>query len=171
MSLNNIELPGFLYVSLFKNHLVDLQRNSANANDPSAAKKIDFLGGNGKKIIFVGNDSVNKFLADEQMTFLNDLLNACRLTMADIAFINFSRVNYITYQDVISELGAQKILIFGLPSQSLDLPFAIPLFQIQKYHEQVFMLGPSLQEIQQSVPLKKQLWNCLQEIFNIQKRK
>lgn len=170
MTLNTIQLPGFLYTALYKKSLVDL-RGDKISEDLTSEIKIDFLGGNGKRIVFVANDTKNKFLADEQMIFLNDLLIACHLTMADIAFVNLYQNSSMTYQDLISKLDAQKILVFGITTQNLDLPFAIPFFQVQAYHEQVFMVGPSLEEIQGNVQSKKQLWNCLQKIFNIQKRK
>ena len=93
MSLDNIQLHGFLYQSMFSNNLVDLKKDKAN-NFEEKEKLINFLGGNEKKIIFLGNDNQSKFLPDSQMNFLHDLLTACRLTMADIAFINFFQNNY-----------------------------------------------------------------------------
>ena len=128
MSLDNIQLPGFLYQSMFKNSLVDLKRD----NGDKVLKKetqIDFLGGNEKKIIFLANDSQSKFLGDVQMKFLYDLLTACRLTMADIAFVNFFQNNSISYRELTAQLHPKTILIFGVSANELDLPFAIPFFQ------------------------------------------
>ena len=170
MSLNNIQLPGFVYASLFKNLLVDLQETN-DVKKEDMQTKIEFLGANGKHIIVVASDTEHKFLADEEMNFLNDLLKACHLTMADIAFINLSHHKGITYQRLIEELNASKILLFGITTQQLDLPFQIPFFQVQSYDEHAFMVAPALSEIQQNQQLKKQLWNSLQKIFNIQKQK
>jgi hypothetical protein len=170
MSLDKIQLPGFLYQSIFKNNLVVTKSENT---DKSLKKesKINFLGGNEKKIIFIGKDDQNKFLGDNQMKFLNDLLNECYLTMADIAFLNFRENNAFTYHDITEQLSPKKNLIFGVTAKELDLPFAIPFFQVQNFHNQVYMISPSLEEIQLNKELKKQLWNCFQKIFNIQKQK
>lgn len=170
MSLNNIQLPGFLYQSMFRNNLVDLKSNST----VKIVKKkisIDFLGGNEKKIIFLANDIQSKFLADVQMKFLYDLLTACRLTMADIAFVNFFQNKTISYRELMLQFNPEKILLFGVSANELDLPFAIPFFQIQNFQEQVYLISPSFEELQLNKELKKELWGSLQKIFNIQKQK
>ena len=99
------------------------------------------------------------------MKFLNDLLNACNLTMADIAFLNFRDTTAFTYVDVNDQLHPEKILIFGVLAKELDLPFEIPFFQVQNFHEQSYMFGPPLAEIQLDKELKKQLWASLQKNF------
>ncbi|MGH2565534.1 MAG: hypothetical protein ACRDE8_02555 [Ginsengibacter sp.] len=170
MSLDNIHLPGFLYVSMFKNYLVDLKPNKDNKT-AAPQVTVGFLGGNSQNILLVTKDIQNKFLADDQMKFLNDLLNACNLTMADIAVVNIYEKNGLTYQDLKKELIPKKILLFGVAAKELDLPFEIPFFQVQNFHEQLYIICPSLEEIQLNKDLKKQLWNSLQKIFNIQKQK
>lgn len=170
MSLDNIQLTGLLYTSIFKNYLVDLNDNkrSETLNRKAIA---DFLGGNKQHILFVAKDSENKFLADSQMKFLNDLLNACNLTMADIAFMNIYKKSDVSYRDLAKQISPKKVLLFGVDAQELDLPFEIPFFQIQNFQEQVYIVCPSLEELQLNKELKKQLWNCLQKVFNIQKKK
>lgn len=88
MSIDNIHLPAFLIQSIFGNNLVDASWD-VPANDSKTEPGISFLGGNEKKIAFLFNDDKNKFLADVQVKFLNDLLAACKLTMADVALVNF----------------------------------------------------------------------------------
>jgi hypothetical protein len=170
MGLDDIQLTGFLREAFFKNSLVVL----AEAIPKSISKQdnqIRFLGENKKRIIFLVNDSQNKYLDDVQMTFLSDLLSACQLTMADIALVNFSHNNDKNYHLFNEQLGAKKILMFGLTPQQLDLPFAIPCFQMQNFNEQVYLVCPSLLEIRQDQTLKKQLWENLQKIFTIKKKK
>ena len=155
---------------MYRNNLVDLKPDNAD----KVLKKetqIDFLGGNEKKIIFLANDSQSKFLADLQMKFLYDLLTACQLTMDDIAFVNFFQNNTITYRELMAQLNPKKILLFGVSAHELDLPFTIPFFQIQNFQDQVYMISPSLEKLQMNKELKKQLWERLQKIFNIQKQK
>lgn len=169
MSLDNIILPQSLYKSMFKNHLVDLKRKKSDES-LQQKKQIEFLGGNEKKILFIASDNQNKFLSDELMSFLQGLLNACRLSMADIAFINING-QQINYQLLTEQFLPAKVLIFGITANELSLPFEIPFFQIQKFQDAIYMLGPSLEELQTNKEQKKQLWLCLQKIFNIQKSK
>lgn len=170
MSLDNIQLPGSLCLSLFKNSLVDLQLNHPGLV-PLSKMKIDFLGGNDKDILFISTDLENKYMAEDEMIFLNDLLKACNFTMADIAFINFSSLKEITFNEINEQFAPKKILIFGITARELVLPFSIPIFQVQKFQEQVFLMCPALSEILHNKELKKLLWNSLQKIFNIQKNK
>ena len=170
MSIDKVPIPAFLYPNLFGKNLVDSKAQIAG-NLYGKESKINFLGGNEQKIIFLFNDPQNRFLADIQVKFLYDLLAACHLTVVDIAIVNFFHNNTITYRELIAQLQPRKILIFGIPANDLELPFTIPFFQIQNFQERVYMLSPSIEELQVNTELRKQLWACLQKIFNIQKQK
>jgi hypothetical protein len=169
MSLDKIQLPGFLYGPLFRKNLVIIKAGGQEDSLKKESKKINFLGSNKKKIVVVGNDNQNKFLGDNQMKFLNDLLNACNLTMADIAFVNFRESSGFSYPDINDQFHPDKILMFGVSAKELDLPFEIPFFQVQNFQGQLYIISPTLAEIQLDNNLKKRLWACLQKIFNIQK--
>jgi hypothetical protein len=170
MNIDNIALPPFLCQKFFGNNLVDLEAGFTK-NAATKEVEISFLGGNEKKIIFLFSDSHNKFLADAQAKLLYNLVTACELTMADVAFVNFFHNNTITHRDLASRLQAKRILIFGIPASSLDLPFTIPFFQMQTFGDQVYMISPSVEELQTNKDLRNQLWVCLQKIFNIRKPK
>ena len=170
MSIDNITLPAFLYQNLFRKNLVDLKADIPD-NVLKEELKINFLGGNEKKIIFLINDNQNKFLADIQMKFLYDVLSACGLTMEDAAIVNFFHNSTITYRELMVQLQPKKILMFGIPAIDLDLPFTIPFFQIQNFQEQIYITSPSIEQLQMNIELRKQLWTCLQKIFNIRKQK
>jgi len=157
MSIDNIPLPAFLYQNIFGKNLVDLKAE-AGSNPINEEKKINSLGGNQKKIIFLFNDGQNKFLADIQMRFLRDMLMACELTMEDIALVNYFHNNNITYRELMAQLEPRRILVFGISANDLDLPFNIPFFQMQNFGGQVYVISPSIAELQVNTELKKQLW-------------
>jgi hypothetical protein len=165
MSIDKVQLPAFSHKSIFKNHLVNLREDVIN-EIPKEEPGIQFLGNNEKKIIFLVNDSKNKFLPDAQMKFLSGLLAACHLNMADIAIVNIYHKK-ITYNELIDQLPAEKILAFGISAVDLELPFNIPFFQAQNFQQKIYMTGPRIEEIQNNIDLKKLLWGCLQKIFNI----
>lgn len=170
MSLDNIQLQGFLCSSMYKNSLVDLSLNRKIKTE-DIGTFVDFLGGNNQKILFVTKDSHHKFLGDDHMKFLNDFLNACNLTLADIGFVNISGQNGLSYHDLMQQLSPKKIFVFGLTTKELEFPFEIPFFQVQNFNQQVYVFCPSLEKIQLDKELKKQLWTSAQKIFNIQKPK
>ncbi len=169
MPIDKVRLPAILHESLFKNHLIDCKKMNDDETSTITETKINFLGSNEKKITFLINDRRNKFLADTQMKFLSDLLMACYLNMADIAIVNIHHNQKITYRELADQLHSGKILLFGVSAADLDLPFTIPFFQVQNFHEKIYMISPPLEEIQMDKELKKQLWLCLQKIFNLQK--
>ncbi len=168
MNLDKLQLPALLHKHIFRNYLVDL-KPGINLTVLTSEPKVEFLGGNEKKIIFLFNDDKNKFLPDSQMKFLSDLLTACHLNMADIAIVNIHN-SKITYRNLTEQLQPEKILIFGVPD-ILDLPFNIPFFQIQNYQLVTYITFPLIAVIQKDLELKKQLWVCLQKIFRIQSQK
>ncbi len=165
MDLNSVTLNTKFRALLYKNNLICLGSNPVRAKE-----KIDFLGNNEQGIVFLVSDAKNKFLDESQWKFFNDLLSASRLTVADVAVINFYH-NPVSYEKLNLQFSPLKFLIFGVNSQQLDLPFNIPNFQVQKYHEHSLVICPPLDEIQKDKKLKKQLWDALQKIFELKKPK
>lgn len=163
MSLNDIQLSSYLCQSLFTKNLV------GDTEPPNSSKKkqitINSLGENKKSILFLVNNSQNKFLDDEEMNLLTNLLIACKLSMADIALANYYHFDKINYKELIDYFQSKKILLFGITTSELGLPFVIPDFQIQSYLEKLFMAAPSLREFINNKELKKALWTSLQKIF------
>jgi hypothetical protein len=178
MSIDDIQLPGYLCQIMYTNSLVNkLETDSIkpetiqkeSIKKASNKLKINSLGENKKNILFLVNNSQNKFLADNEMKLLTDLLTACKISMEDIALVNYNQNLELNYQDLFDQFQSKKILIFGITASNLGLPFNIPFFQIQKFQEQLYMIGPSLSEFINNVELKKELWISLQKIFLLQK--
>lgn len=163
MSIEHIQLTHTARQILFTKTLVDVSKKGKSV-DPSSKDKINCLGGNEKNILFLVKDSQNKFLDDEEMNLLSNLITACKLTMADIALVNLANTP-LTYQQLADNLQPKKILIFGISTVELGLPFAIPNFQIQAFNEQTFMTAPPLHQFLKNKDLKKELWACLQKLF------
>lgn len=161
MSIDNIQLPGYLCQEMYTKVLLDLKES---AND-SPKIKFTSLGGNEKNILFLINNAENKFLADDEMKLLSDLLTACKISLADIALTNYHLNPAMTYLELIDEFRFKKALIFGVTTAELELPFGIPFFQIQKYQEQLYLLCPTFSEFINNKKLKQQLWTCLQKVF------
>jgi hypothetical protein len=163
MSLNNIQLSDITCQMLFEKNLVASTENKAS-NEISTEINITSLGENQKNILFLVNDPEYKFLPDEEMEMLSNLIIACKLSMADIALANY-HYNQFNYSQFHNCFQPKKILLFGISTAQMDLPFTIPHFQIQQFQDQLFLTAPSLADFLQNKNLKKDLWISLQKLF------
>ena len=166
MAIDNIHLSNFLCQNLYKNSLIG---HTEAEKTPKILKKskIQHLGLNNQHILFLVNNGDNKYLADDEMEMLTNLLTACKISVADIALVNFAHCPGITYEDLITELKSKKILTFGITTKELNLPFNVPDFQIQKFQNQIYLFNPTMEKILNDVHLKKSLWICLKNLFSI----
>ncbi len=159
MSFKDLQINPLLITQLYRNVLIEIP-DKKNFNGPD----IPFLGNNQKKILIVVNEPNANFINDSDLQLLTGILNACKLTLADIAIINIYRKG-INYSDITEELEPVVILLFGVELKRLEFPLHFPDFQVQKYNDQKFLAAPSLQTLAADVPAKKLLWSNLQNIF------
>ena len=163
MSLDNIQLTKESCKNLFSSNLVEIS-GTLDQKEVKTEYSISSLGENNQQVLFVINDPGHKFLPDEEMVLLSNLVSACKLTMADIALVNF-HFNPFDYDVFINHFHSRKVLLFGVTTQELNLPFNIPFFQIQQFREQLYLTAPSLKELLKNTDLKKKLWSSLQILF------
>lgn len=163
MSLDNIQLSKKERQLLFTKNLIDTTPNKV-LHTVSREFEIKSLGENQQHILFLVKDSQNIFLPDDEMNLLSNLILACKLSMADIALVNTYNTSF-NYMDLNNHFQPKKILIFGIQTSELELPFAIPFFQLQQFHQQLYMTSPSLKDYLNNKNLKKDLWICLQKLF------
>lgn len=163
MSLDNIQLSDQTCSILFGHNLIEDQRSDLQVTFQKKTT-IDHLGKNEKHVLVLVNARDSKFLPDDEMELLTNLVSACKLSMADVALVNFSssRFSYLQFNEVF-EPG--KVLIFGIDTSELELPFAIPHFQVQKFQEQFYLTAPPLKNFINNNALKKDLWISLQKLF------
>jgi len=166
MSLDNIQLPATVLQGLYTKPLYDLKTDKSVLDIPITTK-ILYLGNNKKKIVVIVKSAVAIYLPDEELNFLMGILTACKLSMADIALINFEKNPIILYKDVSEQLLAEKIFLFDIEPGELGLPLAFPHYQIQHFNNQVYLSVVSLNTLQSDKEEKMKLWDCLKKIFSI----
>lgn len=164
MSIDNIQLPAYLCQKMFTKSLIGTNK-PAKSIKVLKETKIVGLGENKKNILFLINNADESYLPDDEMKLLSDLLSACKLSLTDIMLINFYNNKSANYQKLTEQFGSKKILIFGVTTSELQLPFTIPFFQIQQFREQLYLINPSFNEFLTNKDLKKQLWKCLKKLF------
>jgi hypothetical protein len=159
MSLDNIQLSKETCKNLFAKNLVELEEKGDKKEIA-----ISSLGENQQQILFIVNEPEQRFLPDDEMSLLSNLITACKLSMADIALVNFYH-NHFDYQYFTTQFHPIKILLFGVSTEELNLPFTIPFFQIQQFQEQLYLTAPALKNFLDNKDLKKDLWTSLQKLF------
>ncbi len=186
MSLNDIILAPYLVKNLYENSLVE---EAANANPISNTKKakdenlnhlenlnvtkkenfstIKYLGKNDKNILLIVLENNHAFLGDEDLSFLINILNACKISMQDVALINSFENEKTTYENLNEQFEPKQIIFFGTAPHQLGFPIQIPLYKIQKYANQQYLCAASLQLLAKDKEEKKKLWEQLKVLFEM----
>jgi hypothetical protein len=144
---------------------------------PTAQAPIKYLGNNRRHITLLVHSPGSPFLPDNQLAFLTKILEACRLTLADIAIVNNAAAETniaatpITISDIRRQLTPRTILLFGLEPSTLRLPINFPPFKTLDYDGCTYLSAPGLEQLvsntEESKLLKSKLWVCLKTIFDV----
>lgn len=164
MGLDNIQLSPSLLLQLYNKTLIDL--TVLQQNSPVAQQyNISFLGKNEKKILVLVNETDTTFLPVTDLNFLINILSACKITMADIALINFDKNREINYEILMNYFKPASVFLFGINPADLQFPMHFPHYQLQHYNNQTYICAPALSILATDTEKKKQLWNSLQKHF------
>lgn len=166
MNLDNIQLSPFLIQELYKNSLVEFE-SSKPLKKAESEIPINILGNNRSNVVILIENSETVYLPDDQLNFLLGILSACKLTMEDVALININKNKAINYKSIALELKAEKIILFGVSPDQIDLPLEFPFYQIQQYDKQTYVTAAKLPDIEKDKAEKTKLWNCLKQVFAI----
>ena len=182
MSLDDIKLPPLLIKKLYEKTLVVSsfadaenikntepaieQKVESSPTEPNSVD-IEYLGKNSKHILILVNEKEHKFLSDDELSFLMNILNACNITMADAALVNSYEDENVKYETLLQLFKPNTILFIGTEPHALGFPVQIPLYQVQAYNKQQYLCTPSLQKLSSDKEEKKQLWLALKKIFLI----
>ncbi len=166
MSLNNIQLPKYLIGELYKNSLSDIDNQDIESS-PLKTDGLNYLGKNQKNILLIVDEKSAVFLPDDSLTFLIDILSACKLSLSDTALINVFEKKEINYKLLNEEFKPNIILFFGIEPAALEFPLQFPLYQLQNYNNQIYLSVPSLNELKSDIEKKKQFWASLKKLFSI----
>jgi hypothetical protein len=170
-------LPAFLLASYYKNKLVIPTESkpaaiSADVKPPHlpAAETRWYLGENKKQVTIVVNQSSIAFLTDDQFTLLTSVLKACKLNMADVSIVNLAN-SAKNFTQLHQTLNTRFLLLFDVATSAIDLPFSIPLYQLQSYDQcqilQATSLNTMLGEEKAAKDEKMKLWNGLRKMFSL----
>lgn len=170
MSLNTIQFSPQMIAGLFRDSLVVPESEAsaaAVAVQPHNRSDIRFLGENRRQILIVVDVTDAVFLPDEDLGFLTNMLTACKLSLADVAIINYRHHQATAYRALVSEFNSAVVLLFGISPVDFGLPINFPEFQVQTHQQCRYLFAPRLGEISGDNLLKSKLWVCLRQLFQI----
>jgi hypothetical protein len=170
-------LPAFLLASFYKNKLVIPTESKPAAISAvvkpthlPAAETRWYLGENKKQVTIVVNQSSVAFLTDDQFTLLTGVLKACKLNMADVSIVNLAN-SAKNFTQLHQTLNTRFLLLFDVATSAIDLPFSIPLYQLQSYDQcqilQATSLNTMLGDGTAAKDEKMKLWNGLRKMFSV----
>ncbi|MBD0376145.1 MAG: hypothetical protein ICV51_11000 [Flavisolibacter sp.] len=161
MSLNQIQLTPYQIAALYSDVLLDTPA-MAMPNTPA----ITYFGGYAQNILILVNKPDETFLSERELSFLNNILGACKLTIADVALVNWVRQS-LPFNELLDSFLPKTILFFDLSPQDVGLPLHFPQYQIQVFKEITFLHAPSLLMIENEKSHKAWLWTSLKKLFGI----
>jgi hypothetical protein len=195
MSFEKIPLPPFMLADLYRDNLVLIENelktskstgktktekaagpeSPVNTKDTvqnlaGTGKPLSWLGNNNRNISIVVNDAQAIHLQDELVNILSAILSACKLNLADVAIVNTS-TQPVTDTLIRQELSPRVVLLFGVETTAVDLPFSIPMYKTQAFNNCTYLQVASLEKMSgtsnEAKLEKSRLWVCLKTIFGI----
>ncbi|RYY17816.1 MAG: hypothetical protein EOO36_09155 [Cytophagaceae bacterium] len=124
------------------------------------------LGTNAQGVVVLVRLPAEQFAKLPRNVFLNNLLKAIGLVMADIVLVNVEGIYPVALQNLRKEIAATRILAFG--KNLLDV--AIRTTQIYEPVQfpavgLAYLAGAEVAMVEYDVSLKKRLWGGLQRMF------
>jgi hypothetical protein len=163
--LNHIKLTAGMIAGLYKDQLVEEQAQIVPVDPVKKANgTFKYLGENKKNILVLTDYNDVVFLPDEHLAFLTTILNACKISLGDVAIINIAQTE-TDYRELKIQLNQQKALLFNVEPAQIQLPVSFPTFQVQSFDGCQYLLSPSLNTLENDKALKGKLWTSLQRLF------
>jgi hypothetical protein len=185
MSTDKTILSSSVLVDLFKDSLVVVAdiplENKVTVEQTIETKKeaikavkwegpIKSLGEHHKKITVIVNDPNSVHLNEMDFILLTSILNACRLTIADIALINIGKQPAGLHQ-ILQELPSTLVLSFAVDATQLKVKLPSTLYKVTQLGETKILFSNALSTMQgtgvEAKQEKAKLWTVLKKIFEL----
>jgi hypothetical protein len=162
-SLINNDKTGFVEPDALVKHITKDETETENPATPAWK----FLGSNQQKILIVVNYGDAVHLPDEELSFLTNMLAACKLSLGDVAIVNRNNYKDVFYKDILTHFQSKIVFLFGVEPAKFGLPVSFPYFQVQSVANTTFLYTPALEERHTDALLKSKLWVSLRSMFGI----
>jgi hypothetical protein len=175
MGIDNLQLSNAMIAELYPESLVSgtrfsLENKSVKTNPVEQEPAYTFLGDNLRHVCFLVNVPDSTFLQEDQMTFLQKILSACKLNLTDISLLNSAR-NTVSFSGLKEQLRPGILFLWG--DQPVNIPEIKNLPDMTVSNLDDFLVVPVLSafsmnlETPMALELKQRLWVLLKKIFNL----
>lgn len=195
MEAEKIILPAAVLTSLYKDTLVLPEKElnqlqplnpiseATSANDDEIGKDIietvqptklngplKHLGDHHKKVLVIVNDPSSVYLNETDFILLTSILNACKLTIADIALVNLGNQNASLHQ-ILDQLPSTLVISFAVDANALKVKMPTTFYKTVQLGETYLLFSNALSSMQGTAIDAKQekakLWVVLKQIFQL----
>ena len=160
-----------------ENTKITTEENSATTTTKMVASKevkwdvpIKSLGEHNKKITVIVNDPNSVHLNESDFILLTSILNACRLTIADIALINLGKQPVGLHQ-ILQEYPSILVISFAVDANQLKVKLPNTLYKVSQLGESTILFSNALSSMQgtgiEAKQEKAKLWTVLKKIFEL----
>ena len=166
MSLNDIQLQGKMLIDLYSDVLISEIKSPIEAPEKQQGS-IRSLGKNRKNYCFIVSYPKETFLPDDKMEVLIKIMQACRLSMDDIALLNVGGSEF-GIEEIREQFEPAKMVLLGVKPEDIRLPILFPAYKPQSYAGCTYVYSDSLDQMDQSDTGRKirgNLWSALKEVF------
>jgi hypothetical protein len=177
MGINNFKLSPELIAGLYPECLVDgydpapvkiVAKTSKPITVPAAA--YPYLGKNLRSVCFLTYYPEGEFLSEEQLVFLQKILEACKYSLDDIALVNTANISF-DLAELRLQLQPRIIFLWGIPPESVLLKPGLPDYSLSML-DGISVIPVSSPELMtgnspQGIEFKHRLWACLKKLFSL----
>ncbi len=164
MSLKQLSLDPFLLAQLYKAPVIPSEKTGS----PATGSSVKFLGNNSRHITLLINNKEQTWLPEELFSLLTRILQACGLSMDDVALVNVAFLSKNDLPDILEPLRPEKLILFGSSLvEWTDEP--LEKNKIGKLKGCPCLFSDSLQELHDNAQAKKVFWKTLQQFFELRK--
>jgi hypothetical protein len=162
MTLKAIELDPFLLATLYDQPLI---ARKGNEDGRPVSELAPFLGNNTQHILLLIHNPQEAYLAEPLFRLLSNLLNACKLTLDDVALVNMAHLAQPDVNALVSQFGAHKVILFG----DHFLRFFTGRKKNNVWEESgcQFLVTDTLDDMDADKQLKIPFWNVLRVFFHL----
>jgi hypothetical protein len=163
MSLKAVEIDPFLLAELYRQPVIP--RMDSRQPEHPEVRPLPFLGKNLRQVLLVVKNPDQAFVSEKIFTMLSKLLNACGLTMEDVALVNVAHLQEREPERLRQQFNPHKVIMFGtlLPGLPENQPRNTP------WNEggMELLYTDTLEAMDQTAELKMPFWIALKRFFNL----
>lgn len=171
MGFQDVKLPSSLISEMYKTVLIEEPGEVAGKTEaePTSKQALTFLGGNGRQISLIAGGKKQLVESAPETQFLLKILQACSLSMKDIALFDLAQIK-TELKGFNQSQQPEKVLLFATELNGEKISSEL-LFQVQKEGRAEVLYAPAVQDLMkdsgEAVQLKKRLWAALKNFFNV----